>query len=354
MCHHRRVVHQAFHPAQRLGQGEQFGLLAEALGRFETALQHDRDDAAVTVHLLARQRMLRVRGQARVDHLLHCRVLFQPLCQRHRVGAVRLHAQRQGLQATQRQEAVERALHATHRVLQEGHLLGQFGVVTDHDHATDHVRVAIEVLGGRVQHQVRAQLQRTLQHRRGEGVVDHHDQAMALGDGGDRGDVDDLQHRVGGGLDPHHLRLRRDRRLERRQISQVDKAEVQPGGAATHTLEQAEAPAIDVVHRHHVAAGIQQFDHRRAGGHARRKGEAAGAAFQRSHATLVGEAGRIVRARVLEALVLARAGLRIGRGGVDRRHHRAGARVGRLAAMDGQGGQRQRAVRGRSVGHVVS
>ncbi|KAG1456144.1 hypothetical protein G6F57_015163 [Rhizopus arrhizus] len=177
---------------------------------------------------------------------------------------------------------------------------------------------------------------------------------MALGDGGDRGDVDDLQHRVGRGLDPDHLRLRRDRCLERSQVGQVDEAAIQPGGAPTHALEQAEAAPVDVIHRHHVAAGIQQFDHGGAGRHARGEGEAAGAAFQRRHATRVGEAGRGVGTRVLETLVLARAGLGVALGGIDRRHHNPGARVRRLAAVDGQGGQGQRTVGRRGVGHVVS
>jgi hypothetical protein len=55
-------------------------------------------------------------------------------------------------------------------------------------------------------------------------------------------------------------------------VGQVDEAEIQPGGAA-HALEQAEAAAVDVIHRHHVAAGVQQLDHGRAGRHAGSEGE---------------------------------------------------------------------------------
>ena len=58
-------------------------------------------------------------------------------------------------------------------------------------------------------------------------------------------------------------------------------------------------------------------------------------ATQRSKAKRVG----LCAARVLEALVHARALLGVGRGGVDRRHHRAGGRVGRLAGVDGAGGE---------------
>src|SRR5690606_16075707 len=61
--------------------------------------------------------------------------------------------------------------------------------------------------------------------------------------------------------------------------------------------------------------------------------------FQRRCAALVGEAGGIVAARVLEALVFAGAGLGVGGGRVDRRHHRAGARVRGLAGVDGEGAE---------------
>src|SRR5690606_9050960 len=73
---------------------------------------------------------------------------------------------------------------------------------------------------------------------------------------------------------------------------------------------------------------------------------------ERRHAALIGEAGGIVRARVLEALVLARAGLHIGRSGVDRRHDGTGARVRSLAGVDGQGPQ-ARPGRFVGVGHDI-
>ena len=50
-------------------------------------------------------------------------------------------------------------------------------------------------------------------------------------------------------------------------------------------------------------------------------------------------AGRVLGAAVLVALVLAQAFLPIGRGLVDRGHHRPGERIGDLAGVDGAGGQ---------------
>src|SRR5690606_21765573 len=117
---------------------------------------------------------------------------------------------------------------------------------------------AVEVLGGRVHDDVGTVLERALQHRRGEGVVGHDQQAVLPGDRADRLQVDDLQGRVGRGFDPHQLRPRRDRGLEGGRVGQVDEAEVQPGAAPAHALEQAVGATVDVVHGDHVVAAVEQ------------------------------------------------------------------------------------------------
>ncbi len=344
MRHDGGMIHQAFHATERFGQGEQFGLFAETLGCVEAALEDDGDDAAEAGHLAFRERMLRVRGKAGVNDLFDRRVGFQPLRKRQGVFAVRTHAQREGLEAAQGEEAVERALDAADGVLQERHLLGELGVVANDRDAADHVRVAVEILGGRVHDDVRTQAERALQHRGSKGVVDHDQQAALARDLGNGSDIDQLEHRVGRGLDPHHLGIGANRRLERSRVGQVDEAEIQAGSAATHALEQAKGAAVQVVHRHHVAAGIQQLHHRRGGGHAGGERKCARTAFQRGDATLVGEARGVMGTRILETLMLAGAGLRIGGRRVDRRHHRAGARIWRLSSMDRQRCERQRAL----------
>src|SRR5690606_29612845 len=129
--------------------------------------------------------------------------------------------------------------------------------------------------------------------------------AVAAGDRGHGGDVDDLEQRVGRGFDPDQLRLRGERGLERGQVGHVDEAEVQPGAAPAHALEQAVAAAVDVVHRQHVVAAVEQLEDGGGGRHARGEGEAAAAALHSRHAALPGEAGGIVGTRVFEALVLA-------------------------------------------------
>ena len=129
------------------------------------------------------------------------------------------------------------------------------------------------------------------------------------------------------------------------RVREVGEGEVEVRRAPAHALEQAEAAAVEVVHRDHVVAGVEQLEQRRGRRHARREGEAAGAALEVGDAALVGHARRVLRARVLVALVHAGTRLGVGRGRVDRRHHRAGRRVRRLPAVDGAGGESERLLR---------
>src|SRR6185437_3228495 len=101
-----------------------------------------------------------------------------------------------------------------------------------------------------------------------------------------------------------------------------------------HAREQAVCPAIEIVRGDDVRAVIEEFEHGRGGRHAGGEGEAAGAALEIGDAALVGHARRILRARILVALVHARTRLDIGRCRIDRRHDSAGCRVGLLASVD--------------------
>ena len=108
-------------------------------------------------------------------HALDLRMLLAAsaaMCMR--VAAVALHAQRERLDAAQREEGVERARHAADGVLQEGELLAAArAFLRDDGRAADDVRMAVQVLGGRVHDDVEAVLERPLDPGRGEGVVAH-------------------------------------------------------------------------------------------------------------------------------------------------------------------------------------
>ena len=340
MGHDGRVLDQALHAAERFGQGKQVAAFQHAARFFESTLHLDADDAAEALHLAARQGVLRVALEAGVDHALDARVLLEPARQFQRVVAVRAHAQVQGLESAQGEKTVERPGDGADRVLQECHRFGQIRCA-GHDDAADHVGMAVEVLGGRVQHQVRAVLQRALQHGRAEGVVHHQDQPVLARERGHLGQIHQPQHGVGGRLCPDHARVGLERGLQRGRVVEIDEAEVEPGRTPAHALEQTIGAAVQIVPGDDVAAGVQQLQHGAGRGQARGEGEARHATFQIGHAALVGEARGVVRARVFVALVLAGTALYISRRGIDRRHDRAGRGVGTLAGVDGAGAEAQ-------------
>ena len=142
--------------------------------------------------------------------------------------------------------------------MQEGQALAALIVAGRHDHAADHVGMAVQVLGGRMHDEVETQLDGALHPGRGEGVVAACDQAMALADFGDRLQVDQLEQGVGRRLQPDQLGLRQHRRFHGLGVGHVDEAEAQTGGLAAHVLEQAVAAAVEIVAADHVAAALQQ------------------------------------------------------------------------------------------------
>ena len=118
------------------------------------------------------------------------------------VLAVRAHAYRKRLHPAQHEPRVERAGHGAERLLQEVEALGE-RVVVGGDEAADHVAVAAEVLGRRVDDEVGAEVERLLQVRRRERVVDDEQRADGVRRVGGLANVDDVQERVRRRLDPH-------------------------------------------------------------------------------------------------------------------------------------------------------
>src|SRR5262245_708586 len=79
-----------------------------------------------------------------------------------------------------------------------------FDVVRRAQHnAAKTAALAVDVLGGGIDHDIGAELQRLLQDRRGEHVVDDHAGAGAAGDLGYGRNIDQVERRVGGSFEEH-------------------------------------------------------------------------------------------------------------------------------------------------------
>ena len=151
-----------------------------------------------------------------------------------------LHADGQGFHAAQGQKAVERAGNRAHRVLQEAQLLAPFGLAffrADDGDAADDVRVAVQILGGRMHDDIKTVFQGALHQRAGEGIVGHGDDAPRAADVGNRPQVGQFKHGVGGRFHPYHLRFRAQRGQQVFRIGQIHIRECVAGRAPAHALK---------------------------------------------------------------------------------------------------------------------
>jgi hypothetical protein len=117
-----------------------------------------------------------------------------------RLGA--LDAQVQSAQAAQGQPRLERSGRVALDVAAPLQHAVQVVVAGD-DRPELYVAVAGEVLGGRVQHHIGAEVQRSLQQRGEERVVDDHAGTGVMGRRDDGWGVGHLEGRVGRRLEPH-------------------------------------------------------------------------------------------------------------------------------------------------------
>ena len=92
---------------------------------------------------------------------------------RHRAGILLLtfHTQRQRLDATTHRIAFDRREHASETILSEINLLTEF-VILDHHQSGVHFGMSGQILGGGMNHNVSTQIERLLQIRRHERVID--------------------------------------------------------------------------------------------------------------------------------------------------------------------------------------
>jgi len=101
------VLDERLDATQRLGQREDAGRGADR-ERAVHAARPERDHAAEPALLAGCELVPRVGLETGVDHLGHARVAREELGDRRGVGAVPVHAHREGLETAQREPRVER------------------------------------------------------------------------------------------------------------------------------------------------------------------------------------------------------------------------------------------------------
>mmetsp|Transcript_32882 Transcript_32882/g.81730 ORF Transcript_32882/g.81730 Transcript_32882/m.81730 type:complete len:332 (+) Transcript_32882:622-1617(+) len=264
-------------------------------------MQLERDDPAEPLRLQHRETVVGVVGQRRVDRPLHHRVDVQQSCE----GLGRLvllgNAQVERLQPSEEQEARMRVEHAAQHPVQVPHFLHQ--LLFPGHHASDHVVVASEVLGGGVDDDVGPQVERPLVDGRREGAVDAQDRAVLAADRGDGGDVDAAQRRVGRRFGEEHGRAFGDLALERIEVARGDD-DILHTHLVDDCVEKLARPPVAVCGRNDAAVlGQEGHHHADRCVHPRRAREGVLGALKLHHFQLHCAHSRVPIAPVLVALV---------------------------------------------------
>src|ERR1700683_1797485 len=188
--HPGRMLNEAFHRAEALGQCENAGPRAQLDGGVFPTVHGETDHAAEGPHLRPGDLVTRMVWKRRMMHLLDRRVTAQELDYGQSIDAVPFHPYAQRLDPTLHQAAVEGAGYGAGRILKEPQSSRDL-LVAGRGEASDDVGVTTEVLGGRVHDDVRSQAERLLYPRRGKGVVNDDESSPTVRRGGDGGEVDE-------------------------------------------------------------------------------------------------------------------------------------------------------------------
>ncbi len=145
--------------------------------------------------------------------------------------------------------------------------------------AADNIGMAANVLGGGMQHNVRAKRERLLAIWRGKRIVDHGKRAVLAGKCADRPNIGQLHQRIGRRFQPNHACFRPQCRADLVRVGHIHK--IKDKSKLGHDpLEQAIGTAIHIVAHDHMIACLEHQHQGGGGAQTGRKGERVGAAFQ--------------------------------------------------------------------------
>jgi hypothetical protein len=335
VCHGPGVLDEGLDAAEGLGEGEELDALEEAEDLVLSAVHAEGEGSAEAGHLAPGELVLGVAFESGVKDFGDLGVLLEPVGDGEGVLVVLFHAEREGLDAAEDEEAVLGSGAASHGVLEESDLLGERGVFDDHG-AADDVGVSVDVFGGGVDDDVDAEVERPLEVGGEKGVVANGEHAGLARDGSDGLEVDDVHEGVRGGFDPEGAGLGSDGGADGVEVAQVDEVHLD-ALVLNHVDEEAVGSAVEVVVDEEVVALVEHHEDGCLGGHAGCEGEPGGAVFEGGEAVFEGFAGGVSAAGVVEGPGLVDAFKGEGGGLVDGGHDGAVGGVGALAGVDGEG-----------------
>jgi hypothetical protein len=198
------------------------------------------------------------------------------------------------------------------------------------------IRMAVEVLGDRVEHNVRAVLERPRDHRAGGGGINGENGTCLVGDVRHLADIDHIPGWVNRRFHPEKFRTLHCR-LHGGLIGHVHVFD-RDAASAGHVVQQVAAAPVENVRRDDLATGLQRFEQTGKAGEARGIDHRGVAAFECGNDALSMIDGFVAVARIevlADELIVVIAG--IGGGGVERRHDGAGGLVHGIQRLRGNG-----------------
>ena len=141
--------------------------------------------------------------------------------------------------------------------------------------------MTIDIFGGAMHHNIRAQLQRLLKVGAGKSIIDYHEQVPVMGQRRDSLDIDQSKQRIRWSFQPDHFRVWTNsfliiRYLVRGHIAELDVV------ATHHPLKNAVGAPVGVIARNDMIARAEQTQDSRFRSHAGGKRQSICALFERS------------------------------------------------------------------------
>lgn len=189
-----------------------------------------------------------------------------------------------------------------------------------------------------MQHDVGPEVERVLQVRRGESIVDADQDAAFAGDGAYGGNIHDAEHGVGWRFDPEQFGVGADLAGHTGSVRHVDKAAFQ-APLSENSDHLAVRAAVQVIDGQHFVAARQQFHHGILCGEAGGKADGVEAVFEGGQVFFERGTRRVLGAGIFETFVVAGSGLHVGGGLENRRHDGARGGVRFDAGVNDLGGE---------------
>jgi hypothetical protein len=242
------------------------------------------------------------------------------------------HAQRESFYSSQREKTIERRRRSAGGILQELEPLVERDLI-EANRTADDVRMSREIFCRRMKHEIGAKLERPLENRRCECVVDQTESAVGVGNFCRRSDVADPEQRVGRRFDPDQPGAPGDGALDFSDIGGLNEGKREPE-TFQHRAKKPVGAAVHVARGDHVISAFEQKHRSGRCAHTRGESEAVFGRLQARERRLQRRPRRVICTRVVVAFVNAGRALRERARLVDRNSNRAGCRFGFLSGVD--------------------